>query len=251
MVPGADGDSLLVEDCADVVGVDAFEREGDDARLDCRGSDDAQAFDLLQALRRIQQQIMLVGSDGLDADRVHVVDRSSHSDHAGDVRRSRFELVRERVVGRFLETDRENHVAATLVGGHGIEDRFLPVQHAHAGWPIDFVRGERVEVAVQSLNVHSQVRHALSAVDHHDRPVLVGHGDHFLNGVDGAEGVGGMPDGNELRARGEHARVFVEQELAGIIHRDDAEPGSLLIAQHLPGNDVGVMLDRRDEDFVS
>ncbi len=43
VVAGADGDAFVIEDGAEVVRVDAIEREGDDRRLVGRGADEAQA----------------------------------------------------------------------------------------------------------------------------------------------------------------------------------------------------------------
>ena len=165
VMAGADGDPLFIEDRADVVRVNAFEHEGDDAGLFRRGADDAQAVDFEQAFRGVVKQILFVRGDRVDADRGDVVERRGQADDAFDVRRARFEFVRQRVVGRLLETDGEDHVAAALPRRHGVEDRLLAVQHAGAGRAVDLVRGERVEVAVELANVDVKMRNALRAVD--------------------------------------------------------------------------------------
>src|SRR5205085_1546546 len=95
--------------------------------------------------------------------------RRGEADDAFDVRRPRFEFVRQRVVRRLLETDGEDHVAAALPRRHLVEDSLLAVQHAGAGWPVDLVRGERVEVAIELLDVDVKMRNALRAVDERDR----------------------------------------------------------------------------------
>ena len=58
-------------------------------------------------------------------------------------------------------------------------------------------------------------------------------------------------DGDELRLRAQQLREFVEQQLAAIVDRRDAQLGAFFLAQHLPGHDVGVVLHGGDEHFVA
>jgi hypothetical protein len=44
--------------------------------------------------------------------------------------------------------------------------------------------------------------------------------------------------------------VLIEQNLTGVIHGRNAQPRALFRAQHLPGNDVGVMLQPGDDNLV-
>ena len=44
---------------------------------------------------------------------------------------------------------------------------------------------------------------------------------------------------------------FLEQQFAALVHGDDAKPGAGLLADHLPGNDVGVMFHRGDDDLIA
>ena len=48
-----------------------------------------------------------------------------------------------------------------------------PIEHADAGGTVHLVRGERVEVAVERLQVHALMRHGLGAVDQHHRAARV------------------------------------------------------------------------------
>ena len=56
---------------------------------------------------------------------------------------------------------------------------------------------------------------------------------------------------NDLRPVGEQPLVLVHQKLPGIVHGDDLEARPLLLADHLPGHDVGVVLHGRDDDLVA
>ena len=103
--------------------------------------------------RRVGEQIVFVGSHRFQAELLEVVDGGAQADGAGDVRRAGLELVRQRVVGRLLERDRADHVAAALVRRHRLQERGLAVQDADAGRPVKLVAGEDVEVAVQLLHV--------------------------------------------------------------------------------------------------
>ena len=57
------------------------------------------------------------------------------------------------VVEGLLEGDRADHVAAALVRRHGLEEAGLAVQDADAGGAEQLVAGERVEVAIEVLDV--------------------------------------------------------------------------------------------------
>ena len=60
-----------------------------------------------------------------------------------------------------------------------------------------------------------------------------------------------MRDGDEFRSLVQQSVVFVQHQFAGVVHRNHAQRRALFFAQHLPGNDVGVMLHRRDDDLVA
>src|SRR5260370_7413974 len=45
--------------------------------------------------------------------------------------------------------------------------------------------------------------------------------------------------------------LSIPSYFAGVIDRGDAQNRAFLLAQHLPGDDIGVMLHGGDEDFVA
>ena len=59
-----------------------------------RGADQAHLRDRAQPRRRVGEQIVLVGGDGVEAETGDVVDRGAEADDPGDVRRARLELGR-------------------------------------------------------------------------------------------------------------------------------------------------------------
>ena len=60
-----------------------------------------------------------------------------------------------------------------------------------------------------------------------------------------------MDDGYQLGPGTQKLFVLVEQQLAVIIDGDDAQSGTALLAQDLPGDDIGVVLHGGNDDFVA
>ena len=56
---------------------------------------------------------------------------------------------------------------------------------------------------------------------------------------------------NQPRAVAQQFLVLIEEKFAVVADRHDAQHGPGLLAEHLPGHDVGVMLHRRDDDLVA
>src|SRR5258708_12806033 len=76
------------------------------------------------------------------------------------------------------------------------------------------------------------------------------HLHHLLRGGDGAKGVRDLGDGDEARPGTEQLLVLLEDDLTAIVDRGDTQMGALLCAQHLPGNDVGMVFNPTDDDLV-
>ena len=68
---------------------------------------------------------------------------------------------------------------------------------------------------------------------------------------DRAERVRDVRQRHELRARREQGCERVEVHFAGLGDRDDLQRGARLLAEHLPGHDVRVVLEPRDQDLVA
>ena len=49
----------------------------------------------------------------------------------------------------------------------------------------------------------------------------------------------------------EQTLIFIHDQLAVMVDRNHPQLGADLLAQHLPGHDVGMMLHRRDDDLVA
>ena len=165
----------------------------------------------------VGEQIVLVGLDRRPVQPLQPVDRRPEADGAGHVRRAGLELVREAVVERPLEGDREDHVPAALPGGHLLEARGLAPEDADAGRPEDLVAGEDEEVSAERLYVDRHVRDSLRSVEEHPGAVAMGHRDHLPGRGDRAERIGHLREGDELRLRAEELLVLLQDDLPAVV----------------------------------
>ena len=111
---------------------DALQRQRDHARLFGCCADDAQARNLRQSLRRVNEQMVLVLGDIVKADPLDVIDRCTQTDRVGDVAGAGFEPLRRSVKLAPLERDVADHVAAALIGRQRVHQVLLAVQRADA-----------------------------------------------------------------------------------------------------------------------
>ena len=213
--------------------------------------DQRQARHGAQAVKRISEQPVLVGGDIGHADRVEIVDGGAEPDRVGDGAGAGLELLRRLLVDALLEGHVLDHAAAALPGRHGLELGELAVERADAGRREHLVAGEDVEIGVERLHVDRHMRHGLGAVDQHARAVAMRHLDHLARRSDRAERIGDLGERDDARPRIEQLLVFVEQHVAAVVDRRDAELGALLGAQHLPRHDVGVVLEMGDDHLVA
>src|SRR5437016_6510518 len=72
------------------------------------------ALDLRELVDRRGRESLLVFGDPLAADPLEVADRGGESDRAFDVRRPRFELVRDLVVGGMIVPHARDHLAPAV-----------------------------------------------------------------------------------------------------------------------------------------
>ena len=146
-----------------------------------------------------------------------------------------------------LEGDVADHLAAAHVGGQLLEPGAFAVEHADAGGPVHFVARKGEEVAVERLDIDASVRGALSAVHEHRNAVSMCRLDDSLNGRLHTQHVAHMRHGDEAGVLREEPFKPLQIQLAVVAHGDDAQAES----RQLPGDDVGVVLQGRDDDFAS
>ena len=94
MCAGAHGNTGPVDHHGHIVGMDAFELEGDDRALALGIAKNAQRIDLTQPFMRVIAQIFLMRENGGAADLLDIFYGSAKTDGLGDRRRARLETVR-------------------------------------------------------------------------------------------------------------------------------------------------------------
>jgi hypothetical protein len=185
------------------------------------------------------------------ADGLEIINRGAETDNARDIGCASLELVGQVVVDRLVEGDFEDHIAATLPRRHGLKQRLTSVQHARARWPEHLVPGERVEVATEFLHVNIQVWYALGAIDEYGDAAHFGMFNDLAYRAHGAQCIRHMRHAYEKGLVIDEIEHCIELNLALVIDRRNNEFGASLLADQLPGNDVGVVLEVSDDDFVT
>ena len=247
----AHGNAELVEQQAGVVGVGvAYEERY--YRGFVRGTAyDAQVVDGKEALCGVVQQLFFVAGNGRHAYGLQVVDGGTEAQHVGHRGGAGLELEGQHVVGGTLELDVGNHLAAAVVGRHGVEQLLFAIEHAYAHGAVHLVRREAVEVAAEGLHVDGCVCHCLRAVDKHGDAVRVGYACHVGHGVDGAEGVAHMGGCHEACARGEELAVGLDVEHPFVAVGHKAQHGFVVLGGELPWHEVGVVLHGGNNNLVA
>ena len=133
MVSRPNRNALLIQDRADIMRMDTLDDKGEYRRLVRGGPDQSNRGNRRQRLCGIVQQFTFVSGDRVHSDGQQVVDGGAESDASGDVGRPRLELEGKIIVGRPLKGNRQDHLPATLIGRHGIQEIVFAVQHADTG----------------------------------------------------------------------------------------------------------------------
>src|SRR5262245_49782131 len=74
---------------------------------------------------------------------------------------------------------------------------------------------------------------------------------HLFDRIHCAQRVGDVSQSYQSGPLIEQRCVLVEKELASVVAWHDAKPAALLVAQHLPGDDVGMVFQLRQDDLVT
>ena len=185
----AHGNAELVEQHAHIVVVDAIDEERNHAAFLPGSAEDAHTGDLHQSLGGDGEQPVLVGGDVVESESFHIVDGSAKGGNIYIIGRSCLKLKRQFGVGGAFPRHMTNHFASALVGIHALKQRFLAVEHTHAGGTVHLVRREHIEVGIEVTHVDFQVRGSLCAIYEHGNAVAVGNGYHLLHRIYGAEHI--------------------------------------------------------------
>ena len=170
--------------------VRALDREGEERDLDLRSTGNTVQMDA--GIRR--QGFQQIVGDGPFALRdlgilLELPGEPERLLEGGDrieILGARLELAGDRRIGGSGEPDRLDHLSPAHIRRHRLEPLLLSIQHAGAGRAVHLVPGERVEVAVQLLDVDFRVDTPLRAVHEHRNAVMMRDPDDFLHRVNKA-----------------------------------------------------------------
>ena len=125
------------------------------------------------------------------------------------------------------------------------------IERPDTGRAKDLVPREDEEVRIQSLDIDWQMRGRLGTIHEHMHPVGVCVLDDLFNGIDGSQGIGDLGDADKLCPWTQQSHIFLEDQLPPVIDRHHLEHGTDLPGKKLPGDDVGMVLQRGKQDFVT
>ena len=176
-----------------------------------------------------------MGGERLAVEAGQEVDRRPETDRAGEVRRAGLELVGGVVVDGLLEADRQDHVAAALIGGHLLEQLAPAVEDADAGRPVHLVAGQarRNRSRAPARRWGGGGRPARRRRGR--GPPRRGRLGDLPDRVDRAEHVGDVGDRDELGPLADQRLELVDQELASVVDRCDPQPGARPLADICQG----------------
>ena len=154
------------------------------------------------------------------------------------------------MIDSFLEGHVGDHIAAALPRRHRLKYIQLPEYHPDPGRGKDLMTRKDIEVAIVQLHIHRNVRHRLSPVHDSQCPVTVCDRDHLRDRSHCPECVRNLCHRHKLCMRVKELLILFQDNLTIVVHRSHPKLCALFSAQHLPGNDVRMMLEPGDNDLI-
>lgn len=193
-----------------------------------------------------------MGGDVVQPQSGDVADGRRQTYRSANVGRPSLIFERDVVVDGFFKGDFLDHLPAAHPRRQLFQQLPFSPQRADAGGSIQLVAGKGVQVASQFLNVHVHVGDGLGAVNQHNgvRPVFPGKRGDLLHGIDCSERVGDVAHGHDAGAGGKQVPVGLHIQRLARSQRDYLEDRARAFAEHLPGDDVGVVLTGGQDNFV-
>ena len=251
MVTCTHSDAFLVKQRADLRHWDAIEHETHYRHTVLGIADERQTGNLSELFAGILRQLVLMVLDVADAEMAYVVEGSPQSDGISHIGCTSLEAGRRYVVFRAFDGHVLDHVASTLPRLHLVQEFLTAIDHADAVGSVDLMTAEYEEIGTELLHIHRRMGDALSTIDEHRDVVRVGDVDDAPHIVDGAEGVVHMPHADEPCARCDESLELREYQVTVFIRRDSLQSTTLLLTDTLPGDNVCMVVELRDDDFVA
>mmetsp|Transcript_74937 Transcript_74937/g.193395 ORF Transcript_74937/g.193395 Transcript_74937/m.193395 type:complete len:283 (-) Transcript_74937:553-1401(-) len=169
----------------------------------------------------------------------------------GERRCASLQPVRDRRIGAALDGDLVDHLAAAEEGRRRLQQISLAPEEADASGPAHLVAARHEPVGPKPLHVNGHVRHALAGIDEDLRSYGVAPLCDPLDRVHAAQHVRDVGHGHQASALAEQALEVVAIEHAVWRQPRKEHLGALLLGDHLPRHEVGVVLHDRDDDLIT
>ena len=192
-----------------------------------------------------------MGVDRVPVEGREPVHRRTQSDRLHDRRGPRLKPQGRLCVRDPVEVHPVDHLAPALPGWKGGQPVGPAPQHPDPGRSVELVPGEGHEVGVKVTDVEAGVDHRLAGVDDHHRTRGAGQGGDAADRVDRPQNIGHVDHrhhtgaGRDQTFQGLHVEGPVGQK------RSKAQDHPLLLAQEVPGDDVGVVLHLGQDHLVT
>src|SRR6266545_113851 len=252
VVPSAHRDTAFVEKRRAVVGVDALDVEGHYRPLDLRitRSVELHPGNALEGIEAASGEAPLMGGHALHPELAQVLHRRAQTDDPRDGRRAGLEAPGKIVPLGVIDPHFLDHLTPAPRGLQPVQHLAEPVENANARRSQHFVAGEHVEVRPQGGQIQGQVGGTLGTVEQDEGSGLVRPPDELGHGIDGSEDIRDVGHGHQPGSWREKPPERLHVEEAFTDHRHRFEAGAAIPADHLPGNQVRVVLHFRDDDLV-
>ena len=173
-----------------------------------------QPVDSRQLLQTVACQGLFVSLYGIKTDRLDIIDGGSQSVSGHIVGRTSFKLKRKALKSSSFPRHFVNHLATALIGWQTVEPFFFSVEHTDTRRTVHLMATERIEIAVELLNIHFQVWSTLRTVDEHGDATSMGFGDDKTYGIHRSEHVAHVGEAHQLRAFCQQCFQTVQTELS-------------------------------------
>ena len=254
VMPGADRDAPLVEQRGAVVRVDPLDVERDDRALDLGVPRPVHrdAGDRRERVEALRGDRLLVGGHARHAELVEVLDGGVEADGGRDRRRARLEAPRQVVPLRVVDPDLLDHLAAA-------PGRLERLEHRRAGRTARRCRWARASCGRRTRRSRRRARAMSSgrcgtawAPSTSTRaPAACARRVISATGLIVPSTLRHVRERDHARARRQQPVERGEVEVRAVEHRHGREPRAPVAADHLPRDQVRVVLHLGDEDLVA
>lgn len=254
---GSDTDVLVAQELGHIVWVDTLERERNDATFatDLLGTEDGERITkaLLKYLYGVGDELLLMVMDDIKADRTDEIKGCAETDGAGDVGGPCFKAGWDVFVEGIRGTRVEDHATTENNGSEGFEERVFAIEDTGTSRAKELVSRKGDHVSIPFLDREGQVADELGSVNYDsclesERPY---RGDDIAHWIDDAQDIGDSGEGDDTSTSIYEVGKFLEPEEASFINGEDAEFSAATFGELFPGEKVGVVFERRDDDVVT